>query len=387
VFIRISRNLPIAIVSTKAISIRLVTLAFIMLAELMIVSLGYDANRPGLIDSGEWYGFLSYAGQIAKMLVAILVFALLGLLPRLPEHFHSLAQAIRTYPFQYFVVLQLIIYALFLWCTSAIFGAEVRIDEISGGMVGAWFVMLFATGVFWLLSFAPLHFWRNLFTSEIKVFLAALVVGIAAWVLAGYAQTLWAPLSDLTFSLSAYLLGQVYPDILVDVDSKRLGVGHFIVNIAPECSGYEGMGLMVDCHADIDWGFIFTSSGCRGFPQPGRLDLLYCSDRRDVDACLPDAFLQQHLTSVNLRESGIDPADDAVDTFHRITCFDHSHLCFIGGLRLVLSLARHPGCTGARGLLAGLSIYAARVQFRTLARRGSRLRAMDIASTRRCRAK
>lgn len=216
-----------------------------MLAELMIVSLSYDAYRPELVDSGRWYGLLSYAGQIAKVLVAILVFVLLGLLPRLPEHFHSLMRAIRTYPFQYFVVLQLFAYAIFLWCTSLIFGLEVNVDDISGVMVGVWLVMLITTGVLWLLSFAPLGFWRNLFTSEIKVFLTALVVGIAAWVLAGYAETLWAPLSDLTFSLSAYLLGQVYPDILVDAASKRLGVGTFIVNIAPECSGYEGMGLMV----------------------------------------------------------------------------------------------------------------------------------------------
>ncbi len=227
------------------ISIRLITLTLIMLAELMVVSLGYDANQPGLLASGEWYGFLSYAGQFAKMLVAILVFSVLGLLPRLPQHFDALKQSIESYPFRYFAVLQVTIFALFLWCTSAIFASEVGFNDISGGLVGAWLVMLVATGGFWFLSLAPLHFWRTLFTTETRVFMAALAVGILAWMLAGYAQVLWTPLSDLTFRLSATLLNQLYPEIFVDIESKQLGVMNFIVGIAPECSGYEGMGLMV----------------------------------------------------------------------------------------------------------------------------------------------
>jgi exosortase E/protease (VPEID-CTERM system) len=226
------------------IPIRLVALAALLLAQLMIISLGFDANQRGLASSGEWFGFLSYSGQFAKILVAALVFSALVLWPRLPNHLDAIQRSVRHYPHYRFAVIQLVSYALFLWCTYALFGERARFDNIPDSLVAAWLVTLATTAVFWLLALAPWSYWRELIATEAKVLLAALVVGVLAWVLATFSQTLWTPLSDLTFRLSAILLGQMYPEIFVDPELKRLGAQEFVVSIAPACSGYEGMGLM-----------------------------------------------------------------------------------------------------------------------------------------------
>ena len=233
-----------AALSLNQVSLRPVTLVLLLFAELMMVSFAFDAFSPGLTDSGQWFSFFGYAGRFAKILVAVVVFSILGLWPRLPEHFNTLNQSMIGYPYRYLLILQLISFALFVWCTATIFGSEVNIDEISSGLAVAWLITLSTTGGIWLLALAPWHYWRKLMLIEAKVIITALVVGVLAWVLASSAQTLWTPLSDLTFKFAAVLLGLIYPEIIVNPELKLLGARDFVVNIAPACSGYEGMGLM-----------------------------------------------------------------------------------------------------------------------------------------------
>ena len=226
-------------------AIRPLALVLVLFGELMAVSLSFDAYQPALVNSGQWFEFISYTGQIAKMLVAVMVFSALGLWPRLPDHLHALKQSIAGYPYRYVVTAQFLSFVLFFWCTSALFGQGTGADEISNSLVIAWLATLLATSGFWVLAFAPWRFWLKLVSIESTVFIAAVAVGFLAWGLASFAQTLWTPLSDLTFQLSAAMLNLVYPEIIVDPDLKRLGAQNFVVSIAPACSGYEGMGLMV----------------------------------------------------------------------------------------------------------------------------------------------
>ena len=152
----------IAAHSYNQISIRPLVLVLVLFFELMAVSLGFDAYQPALINSGQWFGFLAYTGQFAKMLVAVLVFSTLGLWPRLPEHLNALNQSTMGYPYRYVIVAQLISFVLFVWCTSVLFGQGTGVDEISSSLVIAWLVTLLATGGLWMLAFAPWRFWQNI---------------------------------------------------------------------------------------------------------------------------------------------------------------------------------------------------------------------------------
>ena len=227
-----------------SVSLRPAALALLLLGQLLFISLAFDADRPALGQADAWFSFLSHAGQFAKMLVAVMVFTAMGLWPRLADHLESMQRSSMRYPWRYIIVSQLVSFALFAWCTAALFGERPASAAISDGLVLAWLATMLSTAILWLLSLAPPGYWRRLIANEFKVLLAAFGVGLMAWWLSVYAQTFWTPMSDLTFRLSAFLLELIYSDIHVDAGLKHLGARDFIVSIAPQCSGYEGMGLM-----------------------------------------------------------------------------------------------------------------------------------------------
>jgi exosortase E/protease (VPEID-CTERM system) len=113
-----------------------------------------------------------------------------------------------------------------------------------------WAVWLWlATGglslAFWLVAFAPVEFWRELWRSrKPSLLILSLLFGLAVHFLALFASRLWYPLSDLTMAASERLLRLVSSDIVCDPATRALGTRTFQIEIAPVCSGYEGIGLV-----------------------------------------------------------------------------------------------------------------------------------------------
>ena len=58
-------------------------------------------------------------------------------------------------------------------------------------------------------------------------------------------QRLWISVAKLTFSLVEKLLRPLVPHLLSDPDARVLGTSQFAVSIAEQCSGLEGVGLML----------------------------------------------------------------------------------------------------------------------------------------------
>ena len=74
--------------------------------------------------------------------------------------------------------------------------------------------------------------------------LAAVAVGVSAWAAGKMAMTLWGPLASGTLQVAKLMLDLVSNDVVCSPAAFRLGVGSFVVTISPECSGYEGIGLL-----------------------------------------------------------------------------------------------------------------------------------------------
>ena len=98
------------------------------------------------------------------------------------------------------------------------------------------------------MSFA---FIRQFVKEEIKSLALAFVACIVIWVCAMASQLLWnsilaEELVEGTFFISTYLLvfAGMSDLIYVEPDKNILGLGDFVVQIAPSCSGYEGIGLV-----------------------------------------------------------------------------------------------------------------------------------------------
>ncbi|MEN8246781.1 MAG: exosortase E/protease, VPEID-CTERM system, partial [Thermodesulfobacteriota bacterium] len=108
-----------------------------------------------------------------------------------------------------------------------------------------WLLFGVLTGLFFLLAIAPAKILMECIRQEKRIIVISLGVGAFLLVNAHFAASLWKPMSDLTFLLSSRLLALITPGLVyIDETAKHLGLGHFIVHIAPVCSGFEGIGLV-----------------------------------------------------------------------------------------------------------------------------------------------
>lgn len=104
----------------------------------------------------------------------------------------------------------------------------------------------------------------------------AAAIGCAAGLLS---WRLWGPVTLATFSLSEMVLGLFRSEYVSDPDSAKLGTSRFFVFISQECSGLEGVGLMLVC--GLMWLTVFRSEF--RFPRallllPAGMVLIYLSN-------------------------------------------------------------------------------------------------------------
>ncbi len=228
-----------------SVNVRLLLLGALLFIEFLLFSLTFDAYSEALAESGRWFAFLAYSGRFAKMLVAVCAIFLLAIWDRRRAFWQFLLSKQQGHKYWIFLCLQVFWYFPFLIVSSMIFGGYFEVEDIPEVAVVGWFLLLALMVFFWALSFAPLGYWREVLVLEKRPIGVCFVVGLLAWVLAQYAQTLWGPLGDLTFRSSAFLLEIFYRDVFIDSSSNYLGVNDFIVHISRQCSGYEGIGLVV----------------------------------------------------------------------------------------------------------------------------------------------
>ena len=107
----------------------------------------------------------------------------------------------------------------------------------------------------WLFALAPPRYWWQLVRHEYVALLGASLVGVGAWGSSQITQEFWHPLAGGTFWFVRHLLGVVYSDIHYNLPEKPVGTATFEITIAPECSGYEGIGLVTLLLALYLWLF------------------------------------------------------------------------------------------------------------------------------------
>ena len=112
-------------------------------------------------------------------------------------------------------------------------------------------------------SLIPFRLWLRLVRVTGWLWAIALVAVVSACVVGAYSRSLWAPTTKITFGLTKALLSFLSPGISADPVKMTLGTAKFSVEIAPECSGFEGAGLILAF--GILWLWLFRKE-CH-FPQ------------------------------------------------------------------------------------------------------------------------
>jgi exosortase E/protease (VPEID-CTERM system) len=114
---------------------------------------------------------------------------------------------------------------------------------VHGWLIG-WLGLGAATLLLWLCTIAPVRVWRPLVQREYRSMLAASLVGVGVWGSSQFTQELWHPLATATLWIVYALLRLLYTDVIYERAGYTIGTPAFEVEIAPSCSGYEGIGLI-----------------------------------------------------------------------------------------------------------------------------------------------
>lgn len=95
------------------------------------------------------------------------------------------------------------------------------------------------------LAFVPLRIWSAWVQATGKVWIWAAAAAVGACSLGGVFRRLWIPAAHVTFALVQRILGFWVEHVTAAPATLTIGTPRFQVEIAPQCSGLEGVGLML----------------------------------------------------------------------------------------------------------------------------------------------
>jgi len=141
----------------------------------------------------------------------------------------------------------------FAWLSTQLYGADSAVPFLA--LAVAWHGCALAAAVSLFAALAPLSVWAHAFGKHRRVMLYSIAPALGTVAAIQASQALWHPAARVTFFLTSGLLRPLLPAIWTDLGTLTLGTSRFAVTIADQCSGLEGMGLMlIFC---ISWLWFF----------------------------------------------------------------------------------------------------------------------------------
>ena len=239
---------------------RLLVLGLILAAELLAITVWVDgadlANRTTLIRFagiwGSWIlrGIVGFAALFAT-------FAYLRSKPTVERLSNDLAGTSIGWRF---LALHVSALGIFSGLTFLLNGFS---DFHPDLVAASWLVAGTAAIGFAALAFVPSRIWVEMVRSTGWLWLYALTAVVLACAIGGASRSLWLPAGRITFGLVGGLLRLFSSNIIADPSTMIVGTSVFKVRIAPECSGFEGAGLILIF--GVVWLWLFRNE-CR-FPQ------------------------------------------------------------------------------------------------------------------------
>ncbi len=249
--------------ATRLPVLRWTVLAVTLALEVLAVTVRYDT---GSLDGepGPWAALVGELHHLPHVAIAVVVaFAALGG-RRLREELISSADRVEEVSVvRWYVAAHVAIYAAFFAVTAQLLERPVHSPGERGLWAAGWFVLGFTSTLLLALAALPLTLWFRLGRRLAVPLLLSAALGVAAWVGGRFTDRLWLVLADSTFWIVRRLLGILTSDLVCDPAQCVIGTSTFQIEISPECSGYEGMGLMWVFLA----GYLWLARGGLRFPQ------------------------------------------------------------------------------------------------------------------------
>ncbi|HWY86586.1 MAG TPA: exosortase E/protease, VPEID-CTERM system [Gemmataceae bacterium] len=223
--------------------IRWILLAVLLLGELIGLTICFDTASLAQVPTW-WADLLGQSPLVPRLALVIAAATFFFSGNRLRSDLEHLPQSEYYWPAWVFVLGHLFAFACFAWTTSKVLGGQIQTSTVSELWVIAWALLGLLTVALWGAAALPPSLWVPLVRRGAGSLVAGLLIGAAAWGAGNLTDFLWPPLSFSTFWVVRALLGLGASEVVCDPDNFVVGTPDFAVTIAPECSGYEGIGLI-----------------------------------------------------------------------------------------------------------------------------------------------
>lgn len=211
----------------------------LLLAEVLVLTYRFDVQS--LVDGGHWWGRLAaYARYLPQALMVAGAVAALAYGGRAGL---AAIQRVEAPRFGWSLA-HLAAFAGFAVLTGAVLEGPYGRSPSAPAWFAAWLAAGVATAALWLAAILPADAWGGVARRSSGVLIGALAVGAAACYAGRLTGILWGPMHAATFWLVRGMLGLMFRNVVYVPAESVVGVGDFHVEIAPECSGYEGIGLI-----------------------------------------------------------------------------------------------------------------------------------------------
>lgn len=224
------------------IDLRLLALAFLLTGELLLLTIRYDAAYA--TRSSQWIRLLmDHVSAVPQVLAVVLTATLIFGGSQIAAAWKSVSVRVLEHRgWLGWLAVHLICFICFGLVTHYVL--EVN-QTASGAWYAFWLISSGVTALSWCAAVVHPSAWPGVFVSLSRPVGAGFLVGLGAWAGGLWARQHWGPLASATFSSVTVLLKISGVEVVQNLSELMIGTSRFSVRIAPQCSGYEGMGLAI----------------------------------------------------------------------------------------------------------------------------------------------
>jgi exosortase E/protease (VPEID-CTERM system) len=240
-----SRNMSTIVVCRSPVSLpygRWACLLALLAGEALVMTVRFDGDSVAV--DRPLYALAAHAGSLTRLVISV---GLATLLVASPSWYRVLKlQVGRLEPsrgFFSFIALNLLSFASFFGLSVATLEGS-RAHQSEWALIVAGAIAGTATLAFVALAAIPADFWWPLFKQSGSSLVLGPVFGVMAFASGHLAADQWKNLSQATLRLVASILRLIFTDVVCQPDDRLVGSSSFQVEIAPGCSGYEGIGMV-----------------------------------------------------------------------------------------------------------------------------------------------
>ena len=213
-----------------------------LIGEVLCLTLAFDGEKLIQIHSG-WAGMIAAAPQILRFAVAALVVILL-LSGRKEVTIWADDPRWRAAERWPFLAAHVCAFGAFAWVSAVVFTQFALLTDPRPWVV-AWCFTGSLTLLLWALTLFPIDHWIRTAIRLRSRLAWGIAGGAALWAGGLGTEKLWTPLAKYTFYVVGWILKLIYGSVITDSSNLTVGTRSFTAIISPQCSGFEGIGLIV----------------------------------------------------------------------------------------------------------------------------------------------